>query len=979
MIGEGDSGSGWPYTGRMAAGEYVALDLELTGLKVGTAEIIEVGVVRCTPGEVLEEWTSLVRPYTMPDLRIQRMTGIAPAMLRDAPPFEEVIERIRELLDGATPIGHNVRFDLDHLGAAGVDVSRAAVDTLPIAQVLAPNAPSHRLGDLCGRYGFEVEGAHRALVDAEASRRLLLALLERWSGLSATQREQVAAADASMGLLSPLRPFMALADGAGLARASGRFGRRRRGPNGTTPRRTIPEPPPRIDLPDESLADLTRRAFESASEQQASGMERREEQLAMALDAARALDAGEQAAVEAGTGVGKSLAYLAPAALWAMREGMRVIVSTHTRNLQAQLSSGDFAQLRGMLDYVRPGLGAELRATVLKGRGNYLCRRALETALAWREPPSQSSPRMGGEVGSGNVDRAMLLARVSVWSEQADCGGDREALRLSRDFDEHWARLSAERVSCLNDGTDQVAMGACFLARAFDAAAGAHITVVNHAWLISNLEAAQQARLEAPDDADFVHLAESDAVIIDEAQFLEDAATNALRTSVNEAALSAALEGIHSGDRRRTATLARRVEDDLPTTAEELSQGAETAQAAVESAWEAYGRFLQSFADGDAVVFTGGMRAQPDWEQVESLTGAAGESLARLTGRLRKLARAVEGDSAGGASGDERRQIAEDARAAADTCEEAAEALQQAIEADPGRTVVWLERQRTRRRRDPDIVALDAAPIDIGAKLDSLIWSRCPRVVLTGATLTVDGEWDFLRGRLGLPEMLESRYDSPFDYERNGRIFVANDMPSVQGPTSEVAEAQANAILTLARAAGGRTLALFTAHGTMRRVADLVRGTLENDGISLAVQGPDGSPAQVVDDLRGNPRTVVFGVAALWTGIDVPGEALSQVIVCRLPFDRPNDPIQSARSEQYENAFAEHQVPTAVLKLRQGVGRLIRRSDDHGVIVVLDDRVATKRYGVRFRDAMPPAPYEEAPVQRIAAAVRSFLPPLPAE
>ena len=163
----------------------------------------------------------------------------------------------------------------------------------------------------------------------------------------------------------------------------------------------------------------------------------------------------------------------------------------------------------------------------------------------------------------------------------------------------------------------------------------------------------------------------------------------------------------------------------------------------------------------------------------------------------------------------------------------------------------------------------------------------------------------------------------------------------------------------------------------MRRAADRLRPALQNSGIALAVQGPDGSPAQVVDDLRSNPRTVVFGVAALWTGVDVPGETLSQVIVCRLPFDRPNDPIQSARAEQYDNAFVDLQVPTAILKLRQGVGRLIRTSEDRGVIVILDNRVATKRYGKRFRDALPPAPYQELPIQRIAAEVQAFLPPLP--
>lgn len=941
----------------MGEAVYAAIDLELTGLKVGSAEIIEIGVVRCTPERVLERWNSLVRPYTMPDLRIQRLTGISPDLLLDAPPLDEVSAKLRELLADATPIGHNVKFDLDHLGAAGIDASRQYLDTLPIAQVLDPAAPSHRLGELCARHGVAMDGAHRALTDAEASRGLLLALLRLWDELSPSQREYAALANGAMGLASPLRGFLSLvADGALPPR---RRELRRAAPQKAAER--APEPPPIIDLPEQSLAELTAAAFDAAAGDVQLKMERRESQRKMALDIAGALDAGEQALVEAGTGVGKSLAYLVPAALWAMREGKRVIVSTHTRNLQAQLSEDDFALLRQLLDRAAPALGAKLQATVLKGRGNYLCRRALESALAGGLPA-------GGEAAA-ELNEGMLLARAGVWAESADCRGDREQLRLPAEFNDPWARLSAERASCLHDGADHVAAGACFLARAFDAAAAAHITVVNHAWLISNLDSAQRYRQDNAADADFQHLAESDAVIVDEAHFLEDATTNALRQSVNGDALEKLFDGIRSTDRRRRATLTRRAEEAAPVAAERLADATLAAREAVEAAWFAFEQFLGQFGERDSVVLSGGMRAQRDWGQVEQLADTARKSLRGLASELRELARAVEGVEQG--------RLADDARATADACEEAVEALQLAIEADPAQTVAWLEKQR-RQRRAPEIVSLDSAPIDVSGKLTELLWSRCPRVVLTGATLTVDGQWDFLRRRLGMPEALESRYDSPFDYERNARIYVAGDMPPVTDPPREVERKLADAILTLARAAEGRTLALFTAHGTMRRVMDHVRQALADSDIALSVQGPDGSPAQVVDDLRGNPRTVIFGVDSLWTGIDVPGAALSQVIVCRLPFDRPNDPIQSARAEQYENAFVELSVPTAILKLRQGVGRLIRTSDDRGVIVLLDNRVATKRYGKRFRDALPPAPVDELPIQRIAAEVRTFLPPLPA-
>lgn len=957
----------------MTAPVFAAIDLELTGLKVGSAEIIEIGVVRCTPDHVLERWETLVRPYgDMPDLRIQRLTGITPTMLRDAPPLDQVTDKLRELLDGAIPIGHNIRFDLDHLGAAGVDASRDAIDTLPIAQVLDPTAPSHRLGDLCARRGIALDDSHRALADAEASRRLLLALTRRWSELSASQREQVQAASEAMGMLSPLRRFISLASGGAVAparrltpRSDGQTSQPRRPP--TQPA----EPPPTVELPQRSLADLTAAAFDQAAADPASGMQPRSEQRAMALDIARALDDGEQALVEAGTGVGKSLAYLIPAALWAMREGARVNVSTHTRNLQTQLSEDDFGQLRAMLNYAAPGLGAQLRATTLKGRANYLCPQALEKALAQR-----LTGLTGGE-GASDPDTTMLLARVAVWAEEPGCDGDREALRLHRDLNNAWTQLSAERAGCLDPRGDHGASRACFLARAFDTARSAHLTVVNHSWLISNLEAGRRALLEGtgatPEGA---QLAASDAVIIDEAHFLEEAATNALRIAIDEHTLHAAFDAIRSTDRRRANTIVRRTADDLPVASEQLSDAVVAARRAVEQTWFAFADFFDQFKKDDALVLGSGMRSQPAWTGVEELAQQAEQTLNELAAQLRSIARSAENETrTSGATN--RREIADDAQAAAETCDEAAAALNAAIAGDPRETVVWLEKQRARERRAPDILKLDLAPIDIAAWLRAELWSAAPRAVLTSATLTVDGEWDFLRERLGLPETLESIYGSPFDYERNARIYIASDMPPIQGPASAVEDALADAILPLVRAAGGRSLALFTAHGTMRRVADRVRQTLEGSGIALAVQGPDGSPAQVIAALRDNPRTVAFGVASLWTGIDVPGENLSQLIICRLPFDRPNDPIQSARADRYENPFIEHQVPTAILKLRQGAGRLIRTVDDRGVIVLLDNRVATKRYGARFLDALPPAPIDEAPLHRIAAAVASFLPPLP--
>ena len=339
---------------------YAAIDLEMTGLKAGFDEIIEVGIVRCTPDQVLERWSSLVRPLEMPPLRVQRMTGITPEMLADAPAWADIEAQVRNQLDGATLIGHNVQFDQRFLEAEGLTSSTPSIDTLPLAQIIDPAAASHRLGDLCQRYGVVLEHGHRALADAEAAREVFLALRARFERLPAAARDALSEVAAAANLFwAPGRVLRAWSD--------------------ESPRQTAPEPasgrsPLRalepVALPQGSLAELTENAFASVSDE---AFEHRPEQLEMARDVAEALQHGGTLIVEAGTGTGKSLAYLVPAALWALKTGNTVIVSTHTINLQQQLEHQDVEIARRLVAGLSADAARELRSTVVKGRDNYLC------------------------------------------------------------------------------------------------------------------------------------------------------------------------------------------------------------------------------------------------------------------------------------------------------------------------------------------------------------------------------------------------------------------------------------------------------------------------------------------------------------------------------------------------------------------------------------------------------------------------------
>lgn len=920
----------------MGESVYAAIDLELTGLKVGSAEIIEIGIVRCTPDEVLDTWSTLVRPYTMPDLRIQRITGITPAALAEAPRFDEVEAELRERLMDAAPIGHNVKFDLEHLGAAGVDTARTPLDTLPIARVLDPTAPSHRLGDLCERYGIAADTAHRALADAEASRLLLLALRRRWRQLDPSLRRQLAELTERTAPTSPLALFISTAPGESAAAPALSYR-----PPPIAPNRDLERRP--VQMPGLRLVEMTAAGFDAAAADPADPLEARREQRAMALDIARAFDSGEVGLVEAGTGVGKSLAYLVPAALWSLKTGERVVISTGTRNLQHQLDEYDIPQMRGILERVAPGAGRALRTTVLKGRANYLCRRNLQHQQRRVRDPED----------------AHVVARALVWAQASETG-DREELRLPRIHDSAWQQICAADAACLSNGEPFVENGACFLHNARDRALDANLIIVNHALLIANLEAGGAV------------LPDAKAAIVDEAHSLEEVVTEQLSAGVAESDLRALLSSIASSDSRETATLARRAALVLGGEAEPLAAAGAAAERAIDEAWSDFDDFSGKHMEhGEELWLTGGVRAQPGWVAVEQHWEAAKARVADLQLELSRLEQACRrrAEQLSGSRLDVVEMLADESQELSLALNELLQSGNQAISADLDKTVAWFNRSR-----HSGSLSLHSAPLNVGEYLAERFWPGPDRavdsVVLTGATLTIDQSWDFIRRQLHVPEALESLYGSPFDYERRARIYVPSDLPAVTDHRFE--EALPEVIMQLVRAAGGRTLALFTAHGMMRRTADRVRRRLEDSDIALEVQGRNGSPAQVVETLRRDPRTVVFGVNALWTGVDIPGDALSQLIICRLPFDRP-DVLRRARGELYDDEFAELTVPLAVLRFRQGIGRLIRSCSDRGAVVVLDDRIVSKGYGRRFRAAMPPAPLENAPTDQIARSVKLFL------
>ena len=921
----------------MCAPTYAAIGI--SDSDAALSDLAEVAVVRCTFDELTDEpQVEKLRPPLGPELADDILIG------HDAP---ELLKRLRQ---------------------AGANIGKQPIDTLAIARVLDPTARSYRLDDLCAQYRIAPAIEPGALADAESTHLLFLALRGRWTRLPPKVQAKLFALSQASGLSSPLRAFIAAMPG----RANIPLLRRPVEP----PRRPPPaddqpreeEQPEQVDLSGKRLTQLTTSAFSGATATSASPMERRKEQRDMADDVARVLNNGGIGLIEAGTGVGKSLAYLVPAAIWAAAKGQRVMVVTHTKNLQGQLLENEVPRLRTMLARQLPEAAPALRATILKGRNNYLCRRNVDRALdAWLDHDDDRE----------NVPE-LLLARTIVWVNTT-ANGDREELKLSEIDESGWGRLSASGASCLSDGCPYVKDGECFLDRAYRRAERSHLIIGNQWLLIASLL------------VDKSRVPHSPVVIIDEAHFFEDVATDMLGREISQRTILGRVNRVASENPRHTKTLHRRAIDlGLGPQTSLVAQTRQTRESVAEL-WDQldqlHAEMLGEHSDDTTLRLTDIVRESAAWRRVFKrwqISKERIEALAQELDELRDAAREQAEDA-----DDEQRadlfKLTDDVSRAASSLRDSAKDVGAILTAKPEEMVAWLDLAEP--DADEPELTLKEAPLNVGPVLNGLLWSQRESrhaIVLTGATLTVNKRWDFLRDRLALPTAdREKLYGSPFDYQRHSRIFIASDLPYPPRPDSPDEDdaryeaALAAAITRLASAADGRTLVLFTSHNTMNNVASLARADIEDRGLQLKVQRSDGSPAAVTAALRGAPQTVVFGVDSLWTGVDISGENLSLLVICRLPFKRPNDPIHAARAEQYRpRDFYAFTLPLALLRLRQGFGRLIRSRSDRGVCVILNSQLNTKSYKNDVRQSLP-RKLESASVAKIAAEIEEFLTPTP--
>ncbi|MBE0466091.1 MAG: DNA polymerase III subunit epsilon [Candidatus Desulforudis sp.] len=892
------------------SGTYVVLDLETTGLNPKSDEIIEVGMVRLENRRIGTVFHTLVRPSRPLSPRITSLTGLDDAQLADQPEWPEVRAGVLAFLGDKPVVGHHVDFDLAFLGRYAGYRAPCAYDTADLARLVLPGLPSYRLQALCDRLGLPCRPAHRALEDARAAAALFDALCRRFRGLEMT----VQAAVHRVLSQTAGSPWFPLIDGLIRAGDAGFLLDDKPVSAGEIWPEISGEQAAGVQCGPEAVEAVLGRGGRLSG--YLPNFECREQQLQMARAVTGALSATECLLVEAGTGTGKSFAYLVPAALWAVAGDERVVVSTHTVNLQDQLIEKDIPLLRN-------ALGQPLKAVLLKGRGNYLCRRRWNAVM--------------NEGGFG-LDEGFLYARIAVWLFWT-VGGDRAELNLRPEERSYWDGVAAGNWGCAGGKCPH--HGACFLQQARRAAEQAHLVITNHALLLSDLRL--ENRL----------LPAYGALVIDEAHHLEDVATEQLGTRLTAGGVARWIDGVN----RVTGSVGEFYPDDrneLLRDGDELVAAARRFFALVRSRIHE----MQGLEDDYPAVRL--LPGAGNLDETPELSGRYQELSIRLAAYLQRLKRAHEQLTGGSAPA-----IREDLLAGLEL-ETAvgsgfASDLEFVYEAADPEHVFWAEGGG---RRTGDAV-LCATPVHVGKALYEGLFRSGKPVILTSATLAVDGSFDFFAERTGLSRLPREQRQalivgSPFAYDEQALLYVVNDLPRPGDSEGVHLEGVVQALARIAEITRGRTLALFTAHKALQSAYRKLKPIYEGQGIEILGHGVDGGRARLLQRFRTMPGTVLLGASSFWEGVDVPGEALTCLVIVKLPFQPPNRPVFQARREeirkQGRNDFAHMSLPQAVIRLKQGFGRLIRTTTDRGVVIILDNRLVEKRYGAVFLRSLPVAP-----------------------
>lgn len=929
----------------MGLQSFTSIDLETTGIDPEREFIIEWGAQRFLDGQLDGTFRTFVKPGKPLPAEIVQLTGITDHDVADAPDFIEAYRQFKEFWKPTPVVGHHVDFDMGFLKALTKRTlpdpatypckGKPLFDTSQLARMLLPSETGYGLGALVKSRGIELRQAHRALDDATATGWLFLTLVKDALELDyqtvATQlRFLEDTRHPLQRFLSKLVNYLAEAE---VSRPITRM--------------TVGAPETVEELEQQSLPAQApnwkesdyQRIFGHGGEMSLAfpGFEERPQQAQMAVAAFQVFRDGNFLCVEAGTGTGKSLAYLAPALAWAAGSKMekrRLIVSTGTKNLQDQLCNKDLPELKRTMPF-------QFRTALLKGRSNYLCINRWKNVLA--DPAFRLLPE----------ERVAALPLVR-WSRETSTGDFSEVsavrgpLAISLK-----SKLASDSGVCPGSACKE--SRSCFLQRARRQAQKAHAVVVNHALLFADVSREGSV------------LGDYDRLIVDEAHKLEKSAVSHLGIEWSDIALRRTLGRLYLGGRVERGLLPLLLQKlgkpnrgPLKRLQVEIQSLIDNTQILSDLGKDFATNFLRLIDAEITTPNTFGIRKR--YQKGDYPWNRLQDQVAEIIAQYQPL---IEGLKTVLRLRDDVQEtfsyytddMAGELTSVQDALVEDRDNFQFLAHCDDSNWVTWYETSGPQERR---FLSIQAAPLDVSGLIHSALWKRLKTGILTSATLAVGTSFDHLINTVGLAQVPEERrrtllLDSPFDLNRQMIILSPEYFPSPKNNQQYLDEVS-RLVARVAVTKRG-TLVLFTSYQALNQVAETVRSYLEQKGITMLIQGKHGSPELLLQRFRNEKSSVLLGTDSFWEGIDVVGDALEVLIVTKLPFDVPTDPWIEARNEQItaqgKNAFMEYSVPEAVIKLRQGVGRLIRTRKDRGVVVVADSRMVHTRFGKIFQDALP--------------------------
>lgn len=914
--------------------DWAFVDLETTGLNCHQDEVIEIAAIICGNNGKKEMFETLVKPRGSVPKQITFLTGINDEMLRDAPLPEELFGKIRTLLDGKIIVAHNAPFDLGFLQAMlGEDLPNKWIDTIELTKVLFPNLSSYSLRYLIRYFGLQTCPTHRAFADTDALEKLFFYLQGQALALSLQEIQEIYyfLQDEEKGLSAFF--YEILKDKISSFDFAQPLMEKRLKQNGQERKQEAlpwePEKLIRMFQPGGAIAN----GFSCYQE--------RPEQIQMMRAVAKVFSQQRYLLVEAGTGVGKSLAYLVPALTWAVSQQEKVVVATHTIALQEQLWHSDVAFLRQNLPF-------SFKAAVLKGRGNYFCLhkwKAVKDGLA-----------------NLNWHEKVLMARLAYWlvKEQS---GDRDSINIRGWEAEIFGQLVSTRETCL--GSLCPFATECFYQKAREKAQEADLIIVNHSLLLSDVKIG----------ASF--LPAYHYLIIDEAHHLEEEGTKQFTATFSLLDFQKRIgyllkkkEGLYkpgiSFIWRNYTALPKEIYPQAKELISKIEQCAKTLLVKCEE-------ILQSF-DGqhsETIRINMEIRQEQWWQNLMLLCDNFLVHIEELTSLLTLLSNRLSEDCS--ETGWE--NSLKDLRIYLGELKEDADLVQKFFHTWEDTAVYWLEFELRRKE-----LLLNLTPLKIANLFREQLFADKTTVVLTSATLSIAEDFGFFSEQLGLPaELIDTlKIPSPFFYDEQSLLVIDNSLPDPARTGEDLYnQALQEALFAILQATGGRTLVLFTSHKQLQNMYNCLKTPLQECGWEIYADGINGHRSTLLAELKNNPAAIAFGANTFWEGIDLPGSSLTSVVMVRLPFWPPTMPLVEARIEALQkegkDGFYHYSLPQAVLRFRQGYGRLIRTINDCGVVAVLDNRLLKKNYGKVFLNSLPQEKYLSGDTKKIVEKIKEWL------